>query len=235
MNTIRSLRRPLAVACAFVLALTSAAPVSAAQFLFADQAPGTARYPPWTGAKGCTAEEQKVILEAASLAQFNAAKVAARMKAERAKVEGDFVTYFGAGNLIRYDQVRANFEKTAEMISAASTDPLYIYCNLKDAKGEPCSSGIRAARMVDYAETEGEPEKVVFCEPFFKFSRGLDHTQWGSLLHEGAHIAFQAVDRVYDGYEVRMLAATSPFSAIINAENYRQFAEKVIEHGQTAR
>lgn len=224
----------LAIA-AIVVALLVLVPVRAATLAFVDAADQKNPRSAQTGA--CTAGDQKIIVRAFQDAQVHTKAVIAAMERRGKAVMDEFDKYFGEDNLPKYARVQANFQSALDFMASTNQRKLFVYCELQDAGGEPCSRGIRAARLLDakYLGTEPDPlhEAMVVCDPFFTSSRTPDNTKWGSMLHEVTHIAFGSVDHAYAHRAVLDLPFNSAATALINAENYRQFAEKVVDGAGT--
>jgi hypothetical protein len=179
----------------------------------------------------CSKPQQDAIVGAYALAQQKLAVVIDAMKTGSAPAVSLFDTYFGAANRLNYDLVRNNLTMTLNAMAATNRDRIAVYCDLSDARGEPCADFVSAAWLIDEPLTARQTraanavEAVVVCKPFFFASRRDGRTRWGTMLHEMTHIVFASVDDKYRNEEVRHLAGTA--TALVNAESYRQFAEAV--------
>lgn len=209
----------------------SAGPAQAATLVFVNPADSARPAPRRTGA--CVPAEREAIAKALQLAQVRVKRVVETMRDRRAAILPQFFNYFGVESVADYDEVAKNYQSALDSMAVTNTEKLVVYCRLANEHGEPCSDGIRSARLVEPGLTPPQTEDirgleaVVFCGRFFLASGTREYTQWGSVFHEFTHIAFGAVDHEYGADEVADLALRSPETARINAETYRQFAERL--------
>lgn len=179
----------------------------------------------------CVPAEREATVRALQLAQVRIKRVVDTMRDRRDATLPLFIAYFGEGSRDDYDAVLKNYQSTLDAMADANKEKLVVYCRLANDQGEPCSDGIRSARLVEPGLTPPQAEEikgleaVVVCGRFFEASGTREHTQWGSVFHEFTHIAFGAVDHEYGADEVADLALRLPETARNNAESYRQFAE----------
>lgn len=224
--------RCLAMVSIASLAIVPLAPAPAATLVFLKAEAGHKPDPAATG--WCSDAEQKAIAGAYSLAQANLATVLEAMDAKTEAAQAAFKTYFGTGAPGNYDKVRANLRLTLAWMPEGQGPKLLTYCHLVLHKGEPCSTGIRSARLIEPRLRPREAREsrlldaLVFCEPFFDQSGTNRFTRWGSVLHELTHVVFDTDDDRHGRAQVLDIAIRSPETALVNAESYRQFAEALI-------
>lgn len=212
-------------------AQVAAGPVQAATLVFANAANPARPDARKTGV--CLPAEREATIKALQQAQVRVKRVIETMRDRRGVILPQFINYFGTESVADYDEVAKNYQSALDSMADANKEKLVVYCRLANDDGEPCSDGIRSARLIEPGLTPPQTEDirgleaVVVCDRFFEASGTHEHTQWGSVFHEFTHIAFGTVDEQYSAAGVIELAERSPETARINAETYRQFAERL--------
>lgn len=130
--------------------------------------------------------------------------------------EKPYITWFGALDGNRINQVAANIHKTLRQLTESNITIYFM--------GPACEKG-------DYAYTNDTNHgslngvTVHLCDQYFRAPLLGNNSQTGTLIHEFTHIIFNTDDHDYGQKECKALAKNNPALAIDNADNYEYFIE----------
>ena len=163
---------------------------------------------------GCSGGQQASLSTATADALTYATNASAYFDANRAGTR--YGLWFGAFNSARWSTVKSHYASIATALGTAA-----VQYNCSTCVAEPDYASIYA-----YVYPSA-PYTVYLCGAFWSASSTGTDSKAGTLVHEFSHFTVLGGtnDYVYGKSGAQVLAASSPASAIMNADNHEYFAE----------
>lgn len=137
-----------------------------------------------------------------------------------------YTQYFGAFDEDNFNIVTA----TVTAISDYLQDPSKVAgvaCNIVTTAEDTCRPQTRARiKLREKGKRGGADLDFLFCQAFFVSSGSVEHTEWGTIVHEISHIVANTSDWRYGDDPVRAMAEEDADAAVLNADSYRYFTER---------